>query len=75
VCSRAEVTTRSTIAVTDRHATRNNSETADPDMRAASQAHVSSNANVNRLPARAHGTPATAIPWARQRTLGASASR
>jgi len=55
-------TTRSTIAVTDRHDVRISTAVADPDACPASQALVSSNGRVNLAPGRAHGTATTTTP-------------
>jgi hypothetical protein len=56
----------STIAETLRDAIGSNTATTDSAAWAASQAHVSSNAAVNRAPGRAHGTCATITSWAGQ---------
>ena len=49
---------------TERHAMRNSTATTDRVAWQTSHAAVSSNAVVNRDPARAHGTAATTTPWA-----------
>ena len=67
--------TRVMMAPTVRQAIRNSSVTADLEHWTASQAQVSSKARVWPAPWRAQGTWATTIPWVRQWTRGASASR
>ena len=67
--------TLSTTADTDRQVIRSNSHTTVAAVRAASHAHVSSNAAVKRLAGRAHGTAATTTPCSRHDTRGASASK
>src|SRR5664279_140543 len=63
------------MPATVRHVTRINSHTTLCAARAASHAQLSSNACVNRAPARAHGTAATTTPHRRHSTRGAGASR
>src|SRR5664280_1110915 len=63
------------MPATVRHVTRINSQTTLCAARAASHAQLSSNACVNRAPARAHGTAATTTPHRRHSTRGAGASR
>jgi len=67
--------TRAQTRPTVRQVMRSSSATADREVCTASHAAVSSNPRVNPAPGRAHGTAATATPWAGQATLGASASR
>ena len=54
---------------------RSTSLTAALEVWTASQAVVSSNAQVKPVPWRAHGTRATTTPCSGQRTLGASATK
>src|SRR5664280_2258247 len=62
------------MPATVRHVTRINSHTTLCAARAASHAQLSSNACVNRAPARAHGTAATTTPHRRHSTRGAGAA-